>query len=159
MRLGRVPLLLLFILAMNVLVHAQDKTDEFAQAQLRQQRIPGMSIAVVKNGQVVKAHGYGVADRQANTPATPETVYEIASVSKQFIATGIMLLVQDGKIRQDSHRSNAEGDVGAVSPESWNAVALRLRLVPGAGPKEVSVSTRAECRDSIRRWPAFTTIR
>jgi D-alanyl-D-alanine carboxypeptidase len=142
MRLNRVPLPLLFIFTMAALARAQDKTDEFAQAQLRRQRIPGMSVAVVKNGQIVKAQGYGVADRQTNTPARPDTVYKIASVSKQFIATGIMLLVQDGKIRVDDRISRyLDG-----SPEHWSGLTIRhllthtsglVREAPGFDPMKV----------------------
>ena len=142
MRLNRIPLLLLLFLAVTDLAGAQDKTDEFAQTQLRQQRIPGMSIAVVKNGQVVRAQGYGVADRLANTTAKPETVYKIASVSKQFVATGIMLLVQDGKIRVADRISRyLEG-----SPEHWSELTIRhllthtsglVREAPGFDPMKV----------------------
>ena len=46
----------------------------------------------------VKTAGYGVANINLKTPATPETVYKIASVSKQFVATGIMLLAEDGRL-------------------------------------------------------------
>ena len=47
---------------------------------------------------MVKAEGYGLANTKLKTPATPTTVYKIASASKQFIATGIMMLVQDGRL-------------------------------------------------------------
>jgi CubicO group peptidase (beta-lactamase class C family) len=70
-----------------------DPTDDFITAEMKRQRIPGLSVAIVKDGQIVKTAGYGVTDRSRKTPATPDTVYKIASVSKQFIATGIMLLV------------------------------------------------------------------
>jgi CubicO group peptidase (beta-lactamase class C family) len=75
-----------------------DQIDDFIRAEMKRQKIPGLSVAIVRGGQVIKAEGYGVADIQRKTPAKPETVYKIASVSKQFISTGIMLLVQEGRL-------------------------------------------------------------
>ncbi len=89
---------------------AGDATDDFVRTQLKRQRIPGLALAVVKDGVVVKAEGYGVADRRTGTPVTPTTVFKIASVSKQFIAAGIMVLVQDGRLRLD----------GRVSGRAWS---------------------------------------
>src|SRR5688500_12931442 len=75
-----------------------DQVDERIRAEMRRQNIPGLSVAVVRDGRIIKAQGYGLADPKREIPATPETVYKIASVSKQFIATGIMLLIQDGRL-------------------------------------------------------------
>ena len=88
----------LLLLLPAPLAARQDKTDEFINAQLREQNIPGLALAIVKDGKVIKAAGYGYADLERKNSITPETVLKIASVSKQFIATGIMLLVQDGKL-------------------------------------------------------------
>lgn len=96
---------------------------------MRAQRIPGLSLVVIKDGRIVKAAGYGVADRKLQTPATPETVYKIASVSKQFVATGIMLLVQDGKLRLDDPVSRfLEG-----TPSSWSRITIRQLLTHTSG--------------------------
>src|SRR4029079_14201584 len=75
-----------------------DQTDDFVRAAIQKERIPGLSLVVLKDGQIVKVAGYGVADRMRKIDATPDTVYKIGSVSKQFIATGIMLLVQEGRL-------------------------------------------------------------
>jgi CubicO group peptidase (beta-lactamase class C family) len=69
---------------------------------LRQElKIPGLSAAVVKDGQVVWARGLGFADVENRISATPETPYHLASVTKPFAATVIMQLVQDGKLSLD----------------------------------------------------------
>ena len=68
---------------------------------MQRQRIPGISIAVMKDGKIIKAEGYGLANAELNVPARPETVFKIGSVSKQLIATGILLLMQDGKLSLD----------------------------------------------------------
>jgi CubicO group peptidase (beta-lactamase class C family) len=60
-----------------------------------------MSIAIVHDQEIVWARGYGYADLESRTPATPSTVYRLGSVSKLFTATAIMLLRDEGKLRLD----------------------------------------------------------
>jgi CubicO group peptidase (beta-lactamase class C family) len=106
-----------------------DRVDRFIEDRMRAQRIPALSLAVIKDGKTIKAAGYGVADRKLQTPATPETVYKIGSVSKQFVATGIMLLVQDGKLRLDDPVSRfLEG-----TPSSWSRITIRHLLTHTSG--------------------------
>jgi CubicO group peptidase (beta-lactamase class C family) len=62
---------------------------------------PGCALAVVRNTAVVYARGYGVANLELNVPITPQTVFDIGSVSKQFTAMSIVLLAQDGKLSFD----------------------------------------------------------
>jgi CubicO group peptidase (beta-lactamase class C family) len=67
----------------------------------REMKIPGMSAAVVKNGELAWARGFGYADVENQIPATPETPYHLASVTKTFAAVVIMQLVQEGKLSLD----------------------------------------------------------
>lgn len=121
-------LTLLLFLAAAVTAQA-DKTDDFVKAEMQRQNIPGLSLAVVKDGQVMKAEGYGLANMKLKVPARPETVYRIASVSKQFIATGIMLLVQDGRLTlDDSVTKYVEG-----APETWKPINIRHLLTHTSG--------------------------
>jgi CubicO group peptidase (beta-lactamase class C family) len=62
---------------------------------------PGASLLVVRDGRVLYTKGYGLADLASHTPVTPETNFRLASLSKQFTATAVMLLVADGKLRYD----------------------------------------------------------
>ena len=81
-----------------------EQWDQFAAEleSLRQQmKIPGMSAAVVKDGQLVWARGFGFADVENGIPAAPETPYHLASVTKPFAALVIMQLVQDGRLSLD----------------------------------------------------------
>src|SRR5688572_22554377 len=71
-----------------------EKVDAYIEAEMRRQNIPGLSLAVVKEGKVIKAKGYGLANVETNVPVTTETVFKIGSVSKPIIAEGIMLLVE-----------------------------------------------------------------
>lgn len=62
---------------------------------------PGVAIAVIRNGTVELRKGYGLANLEYRTPITPATVFNIASVSKQFTAFAIHLLVRDGRLSLD----------------------------------------------------------
>jgi len=62
---------------------------------------PGAAVAVLKDGEVVVADGYGSAQLEHEIPITPETVFHVASVSKQFTAFAICLLAADGKLSLD----------------------------------------------------------
>jgi len=71
---------------------------------------PGVAVAVVKDGSIVFKKGYGIANLEYDIPITPQTVFHIASVSKQFTAFSIYLLKQQGKI-------SLEDDVRKYIPE------------------------------------------
>ena len=59
---------------------------------------PGLAIAVVKDGKVILERGYGYANLEHGVRITPATVFDIASVSKQFAGLGIAMLVDEGRI-------------------------------------------------------------
>src|SRR5690606_9469723 len=63
--------------------------------------VPGASLLVLRDGEPVVRRAWGLADLEAATPATPSTNYRLASVSKQFTAAAILLLVQDGRLALD----------------------------------------------------------
>lgn len=70
-------------------------------APLREGQQPGCGISVAKDGKTLIERGYGQADLEHAAPIGPETVFEAGSVSKQFTAAAILLLVEDGKMRLD----------------------------------------------------------
>jgi CubicO group peptidase (beta-lactamase class C family) len=59
---------------------------------------PGCAVGIEKNGQVILTRGYGTADLEHDVPITPATVFEAGSVSKQFTATSVLLLAQQGRL-------------------------------------------------------------
>jgi CubicO group peptidase (beta-lactamase class C family) len=77
------------------------KIDAIAEQVLADTSAPSASIAVVKDGKVAYVKAYGNARLEPATPARPEMRYSIGSVSKQFMAGAILLLVQDGKLSLD----------------------------------------------------------
>lgn len=108
---------------------APDTVDRVVAAAMARMHIPGVSLAVVRGGKVIKAQGYGVADLEHEIPVTPQTAFKIGSVSKQFLATGIMLLAQDGRLTVDD--PVAKHFTGA--PESWRGITLRHFLTHTSG--------------------------
>jgi len=78
-----------------------DKFEAELEGLRQQMKIPGMSAAVVKDGKLVWARGLGYANVENRVPATPETPYHLASVTKTFAAVIIMQLVQEGKLSLD----------------------------------------------------------
>jgi CubicO group peptidase (beta-lactamase class C family) len=104
-------------------------TDKFIREQMKSLHIPAVSLAVLRHGTPVLTRAYGVADREKNVAVTPKTPFRIASVSKQFLASATLLLVQDGKLRlSDPLSKHIEG-----SPETWKDITIRHLLSHTAG--------------------------
>ncbi|MBI4748621.1 MAG: serine hydrolase [Acidobacteria bacterium] len=67
-------------------------------AQWNKPDSPGCALAVIKDGQIVYKRGYGIADLEHNVPISPQTVFDVGSMSKQFTAACILILEQQGKL-------------------------------------------------------------
>jgi D-alanyl-D-alanine carboxypeptidase len=138
----RIPLFALVLLLTATAAVPADKVDNYVKVEMQKQHVPGISLAVIKNGKIIKVKGYGLANVELNVPAGPETVYKIGSVSKQFIAAGIMLLIEEGRISLDDNISEfLEG-----TPDTWKAITVRhllthtsglVREAPGFDPLKV----------------------
>lgn len=112
--------------------------DAWMRAIMAEHRIPGGSLAVVKDGRLVYARGFGYADREAQTPVQPESLFRIASVSKPITAVAILKLAEQGKIQLDDRvldYIDAEpflGD-GRKIDERWNQVTIAHCLAHTGG--------------------------
>lgn len=76
--------------------------EAMAQQMVAGQRVPGMAMAIVQNGKVLSARGYGITDVSDAEPVDAHTVFRLASLSKGFAGTMAGLLVADGAMRWDS---------------------------------------------------------
>lgn len=76
--------------------------------------IPSLSVAVIENGEIIWMESFGYADKENKIKATPGTLYGIASISKPVTATGIMKLVEDGRIDLDSDIESYLKDVHLI---------------------------------------------
>lgn len=75
--------------------------DPEVEAFMAARKVPGGALAVVKDGRLVYARGYGWADRDAEIPATADSLFRIASISKPITAVAVMKLVEQGRLSLD----------------------------------------------------------
>lgn len=109
----------------------QDQIDKIAQAEQKRLGIPGFSLVVLKNEKVLKIAGYGFANTEVKAPATPETVYQLASVTKQFTATAVLMLLDEGKLGLEDPLSKHLPEL----PTAWNPITVRQLLTHTSGIK------------------------
>ncbi|MGH9780958.1 MAG: serine hydrolase domain-containing protein [Candidatus Acidiferrales bacterium] len=108
-----------------------DKVDGYVLQAMHAQKIPGLALAVVRDGKIVKAKGYGLADIELNVPVMPQTVFESGSIGKQFAATAVMMLVEEGKIGLDDKITKYFPD----APATWRDITVRNLLSHTSGIK------------------------
>src|SRR6185369_14054518 len=127
------PLLIAVLVFLGVVTARADEVDDWVKAQLQVRHVPGVAIAVIKDGALLKSEGYGLADLEHDIPVQRNTVFKIGSASKQFIAAGVMLLVQDGKIRVDDRLGRYLEGI----PATWQPVTIQQLLSHTSGlPRE-----------------------
>ncbi len=102
---------------------------EYVKAEMQRQHIPGLSLLVVSKGKIVLAEGFGLANVELQVPVKPETVFQSGSVGKQFTATAVMMLVEEGKIGLDDPLTKYFSD----APATWKEVTVRELLSHTAG--------------------------
>src|SRR5678815_4081309 len=94
--------------------------------------IPGGAIAVVRDGKLIYARGFGYADVENKTPVEPDALFRIASVSKPITSAAVMTLVQDGKLKLDDHVAPLIYDLtpapGATVDPRWDLITIRNLL-------------------------------
>lgn len=83
------------------LAETPDKIDQYVRAEMERQHIPGLALGIYREGRIERVQGYGFANVELDAPVKPETIFQSGSVGKQFTATGIMMLVEEGRIRLD----------------------------------------------------------
>ncbi len=75
--------------------------DSVIEAQLKDWKVPGLSIAVVQDGKVILSKGYGLRDVEKQLPVTPKTLFAVGSVTKSFTVTVLGTLAEEGKLEWD----------------------------------------------------------
>jgi CubicO group peptidase (beta-lactamase class C family) len=108
------------------------KVDEVVRTQMREQNIPGVSLAVMRNGKIIKATGYGLANVELNVPVTPQMVFNPGSVAKAFTATAVMMLVEERKIELNDKISKYLTE----APTAWDEITIRRLLTHTSGLRD-----------------------
>jgi D-alanyl-D-alanine carboxypeptidase len=115
--------------------------DRFIAEEMESRHIPGLALAIVVDGRIRYAKGYGLADRERGEPVRADTPFLVASITKMFTATATMLLVQDGKLRLEAPIGEYLGDL----PVPWRAVTPRQLLNHTAGLSSFTAHETAPC--------------
>jgi len=108
-----------------------DPVDDYIKSQMNEHRIPGLALTIIQEGKPKKTAAYGLANIELKVPVTPETVFEIGSITKQFTAAGILLLAQDGKLSVEDRISRYLKGV----PDTWTNITIRHLLTHTSGIK------------------------
>jgi CubicO group peptidase (beta-lactamase class C family) len=123
----------------------QASLDSLVPALLQELGTPGAAVALLRDGKVALANGYGWADREKRRPVTRETLFNIGSISKTHAAWGLLRLVQDGKLDLDAPveryltrwhlpRSGFNHDGVTLRRLLSHTAGLRLHGYPGFDP-------------------------
>jgi CubicO group peptidase (beta-lactamase class C family) len=106
-----------------------DEVAEVVHSEMQGQHIPGLALLVSRNGQPIRAEGFGLANVELNVPVQPQTVFQSGSVGKQFTATAVMMLVEAGRIGLEDPLTR----YFARAPAWWKQVTVRELLSHTAG--------------------------
>lgn len=166
------PLALLLLGALLVPVPARaaepdplKDLDAFVEKGLEEWKVPGLSLAVVKDGAVVLSRGYGVRDLGTKGKVTPDTLFSIASATKSFTATVAAMAVEEKKIEWDRPLKSYFPDFRMYDPAATEKVTLRDLLTHRSGiPRQKFFSlnppaTRREVRDRLRHFEPSADFR
>jgi len=80
-----------------------DDLDDFIRSQMQKRGIPGLSLAIIQNGKILKAQSYGSIDKDGKVPVTTSTLFQAGSVSKSVAAMGALYLVEQNKLFLDEN--------------------------------------------------------
>lgn len=92
--------------------------DELMTQFVTERKLPGAALAVARNGRLVYARGFGVADVEQKQPVQPDALFRIASISKPITATAILQLVEQGRLRLDDKVFSLLGIEPYLAPDS-----------------------------------------
>lgn len=109
--------------------NAAADADAYIRVEMPRRRIPGVSVAVTAADRVLFTKGYGLANVEWSAPATSDTVYEIASLTKPFTAIAIMMLTESGLVALDDQVSRYL----TRSPAHWADITIRHLLTHTSG--------------------------
>lgn len=128
-----------------------DPVDDHIRQIIQEKHIPGLQLAVVKDGKVIKQASYGVADIQHQVPVTTKTVFPINSMTKAFTGVAIVQLAEQGKLRIDD-------EIGKHLPElpkHWHALKISQLMAHTTGlPAILNNARPIVANDAEASWQA-----
>jgi CubicO group peptidase (beta-lactamase class C family) len=129
-----------------------DSIDTFVKTQMEKRKIPGLQLAIVKNGKIVKTGNYGLANVQDSIPVSDRTMFTINSITKAFTGVAILQLVEAGKLNLSAPVNTYLPDV----PATWKTVTIQQLLshtsgIPDIVDEEESVLIASEVEDAWKK--------
>src|ERR1043165_887783 len=106
-----------------------DLLDQLVSEETAARKIPGVSIAVIRNGQIIRKASYGLASVELRVPVTNSTLFHLASTTKEFTGVAIMALVEDGRLALDTSIRTYLPEL----PAAWQPVTIRHCLSHTSG--------------------------
>src|SRR5215210_5332635 len=116
---------------------SSNSINTYVTAQLREQRIPGASVVVLRGERVILSRGYGYANVELKVPASDSTIYQSGSVGKQFTAAAVVMLAEQGRFTLDDRITRWLPEGAGV----WDSITVRHLLTHTAGVAEYTDST------------------
>ena len=128
-----------------------DLLDQLVSEEMAARKIPGVSIAVIRNGQIIRKASYGLASVELRVPVTNSTLFHLASTTKEFTGVGIMALVEDGRLALDTSIRTYLPEL----PAAWQPFTIRhclshtSGLPDGVAADQVNIIPLAGDRESL----------
>jgi CubicO group peptidase (beta-lactamase class C family) len=132
--------------------------EQYVNASMKEWKVPGASVAIVKDGSVVYMKGFGVRDVGTNQPVTPDTLFDIGSCTKAFTSAAIAMLVDEGKMQWDGKVNEYIPFFHLYDPEADENVTMRDLLAHRTGVPGIDLlwTIRPEAsREELIRHLAF----
>lgn len=121
------------VLAAGTLEQANASARQFIRETMKQERIPGLQVAVIKDGRVVLSESHGFANVENRVPVTPRTLFPINSATKAFTGVAMMQLVEAGQVDLDAPASRYLDDL----PAAWRGIRVRQLLGHTSGLPDI----------------------
>lgn len=103
--------------------------DAHLAAELAAQKLPGLVLGVIIDGELAYAKGFGVADLETRAPATPDTIYRIGSITKTFTSLALTKLRDEGKLSLDDPAARFVPELAAIKYPTRDSPPFTLRHI------------------------------
>lgn len=114
-----------------------DSVNRYVTAELERQRIPGISVAILRGDRVLLSRGYGLANLELHVSASDSTIYQSGSLGKQFTAAAVAMLAEQGQLSLDDSMVKWLPEGAGV----WDGITVRHLLTHTSGIAEYTDST------------------
>jgi len=151
--------ILVAAIALPFLSARAGQVDDYVRAEMAKRKIPAVVLTVVQDGRELKTTAYGFANLELGVPVTTNSVFEIGSITKQFTASCILMLQQDGKLSVEDKLQKYLPNL----PVAWTNVTIRHLLTHTSGLKSYTGldgfaltkhQTQAQFIEAIGRQPS-----